>query len=60
MIRKMHKMGRRNFKNNEEENYLVQKFDENVLCEGIPSRILLHLELAHLIVNNKIEVFELL
>ena len=44
----------------EEKNYLVQELDEDVQCEGIPSRILLHLRLTHLIVVNRNEVFEIL
>ena len=44
----------------EEKNYLVQKLDEDVQCEGIPSRILFHLRLAHLVVVNRNEVLEIL
>ena len=53
-------MERRKHKHNEEENYMVQKFDEDVQCKGIPSRILLHFGLAHLIVGDGNEVLELL
>jgi hypothetical protein len=43
----------------EEENYIVQEFDEDVQYEGISSRTLLHLGLTHFIVGNGNEVFEL-
>jgi hypothetical protein len=43
-----------------ESNYLVQELDEDIQCEGIPSRILLHLRLAHLIVLQRDEVLEIL
>ena len=45
-------MGRRKHKLNEEDNYLVQKFDKDVQCKGVPSRILLHFGLAHLVVGD--------
>lgn len=38
---------------NEEENYIVQEFDKDVQCEGIPSKVYLHVGLIHLIVGNK-------
>ena len=44
----------------EEKYYLVQELDEDVQCEGIPSRISLHLRLAHLVVVNRNEVGEIL
>jgi hypothetical protein len=42
------------------KNYLVQKLNEDVQCVSIPSWILLHLRLAHLVVGNGNEVFEIL
>ena len=53
-------MERRNHKHNERENYLVQEFDEDVQDKGIPSKILLHFGLTHLLVGDKNEVLELL
>ena len=40
-------------------NYLVQEFDENIEREGIPSGMLIHLRLTHLVVGNGNEVFEI-
>ena len=37
----------------------VQKFDEDVQCEGISSIILIHLSLAYFLVGNQNEVFEI-
>ena len=45
---------------NEENNYLVQKLHKDVECKGIPSRILLHLRLTHLVVVRGNEVLEIL
>ena len=45
---------------NKEKNYLVRELDKDVQYEGIPSRILLHLRLAHLVVINRNEVLEIL
>ena len=53
-------MGQKNHKKHKEENYLIQKYDKHVQCKGIPSWILLHFGLAHLIVGNENEVLELL
>ena len=42
------------------KNYLIQELDEDIQCETIPSRILVHLRLAHLVVVNRNEVGEIL
>ena len=43
----------------EEKKYLIEEFDEDVYCEGILSRILLHLKPAHLVVVNANELLEI-
>lgn len=52
-------MGSTKHKQNEEENYLVQKINEHVQCKGIPSRVLLQSGLAHLVVTDGNEVLKL-
>ena len=59
IIKEGHQMKGRKWKRNLKENYLIQEFDKDVQHEGIPSRILVHLRLAHLVVSNENEVFEI-
>ena len=38
----------------------TKKFDEDVQCKGIPSKIRLHFGLTHLVIGDKNKVLELL